>query len=330
MASVKAREGQNPKWVRCDLSKIFENASLQTLMDDILNQQEVTFTEDKSAPAAYDFPDFGANRLQPTALKHLCEELSEYLERAVSPLSEIPVCMILQRRAIVWERVLEACEQQLYSGGNLHRVIAALRKEGDEEGEGKTREKTPQRQEMSEKLSGNDILIEMGVKTGLSVVFSLLKQTWAQLAWQRQIEQQLQATGAMVPFATPQVNLPNEILRSVLDVLKGMPPLSLANVKTLSSLSLVCLEQSTEFLKWVLSPDSWVDSEGKRLTTEILFSLALQYGNLNSLVEWVDRMLACLIGYECKPGVPQPSLSLGFCQGVLKEIRRRTVSVFLV
>jgi len=70
------------------------------------------------------------------------------------------------------------------------------------------------------------------VKASLLVVFSLLKQTWAQLAWQKQVKEQMKVSGAVVPFAG--VNLPNEVLRSVLNVMMGIPLTS-------------CLQQASEF-----------------------------------------------------------------------------------
>jgi len=141
--------------------------------------------------------------------------------------TDIPSVIIIQRRTIVWERVMEAFLEELYSDDALLRVFA-----GEEEfGEGKGKEEKGKKEEASkveqssEKLSGNEILVEVGVKAGLSVVFSLLKQTWAQLAWQKQVEEQMKVSGAVVPFAG--VNLPNEVLRPVLDVMEGIPLTSL-------------------------------------------------------------------------------------------------------
>ena len=68
-----------------------------------------------------------------------------------------------------------------------------------------------------------------------------------------------------------------------------------------------------------------MDAEGKRLATEILFSLALQYGSPNNLIEWVEKVIACLISYEGKGDVVRPSLSLKFCSTALEEIRKHTL-----
>ncbi len=326
---------RNPQWVKCDLESIFSAEELQKLSDDVFSHKEASFTVDKTAPKAYDFPDFGASCLQPSALQHICEGLSGYLGRAVAPVSDIPAFTVMERRWVVWQRVVAACQQQVYSEVNLKRVVTAMSTEGwegeGEEGVVKEKEGTSSLPNLPpEKRSGNDILVEMGVKTGLSVVFSLLKQAWAQLTWQRQIEQQLKAAGTSLPLASmaaPAVSLPNEVLRSVLEVLKGVPPLSLANTKAMSRLSIKCLEQSAEFLEWVVHPDSWVDEEGKRLTSEIVVSLALQRGSLNSMLEWAEKTLSCLASYEGSPeGVSRPSLSVEFCRQVLEEVRQRTVS----
>ena len=323
MAKVRAKEGQNPKWVRCDLGDIFNNKSLQKLMEDTLYRHEVTFPEDNSVASLwYDFPDFGASQLQPTALKRVCRELGRYLERAaVTSVANIPSVIIIQRRIIVWERVIEAFLEELYLDDALLRVFA-----GEEEfGEGKGKEEEMSKVEQSsEKLSGSEVLVEVGVKAGLSVVFLLLKQTWVQLAWQKQVEEQMKVSGAVVPFAG--VNLPNEVLRSVLDVMKGIPPLSLSNPKS-SHLETSCLQQASAFLDWILQPESFVDAEGKRLAAEILFSLALPYSSLSNLIEWVEKILTCLISYEGKEDVVRPSLSLEFCHTALEEIRKRTVSI---
>lgn len=333
MAELNITPGQNSKWLQCDLAELFDLEKLQKFVETLTSSDELSFTEDTSPPPQYEFPDFGANRLQPTALRHLCLELSSYLKRAVSPTLEIPSVMILLRMGLVWERILEACGSESYTRTNIQRVIVALQKEEQISLESDNGEETKEVSKAStEKKSGNEMLVEMGVKTGLSVVFSLLKQTWAQLAWQKQLELTLQQSGAVqLPAlgAAPVVSLPNEVLKSILDIMKGIPPLSLSNKRALSSLSNTCLTQSCEFLEWIIKPDSYVGSEGKRLAVEIMLSIALQYGDLVSLLEWVSKMLDILGLYqERKEGAGQCAdltLSREFCDWMLEEIRKRTV-----
>ena len=332
MAELTIAPGQNSKWLQCDLSELFDLEKVQRFVELLISSDELSFKEDTSPPPQYDFPDFGANQLQPTALKHLCLELSTCLKRTVSPVLETPSVIILLRMQFIWERILKAFGSESYTRVNMQRVIAALQKEEQmslESSDASEEMKEPSKAS-AEKKSGNEVLVEMGVKTGLSVVFSLLKQAWAQLAWQKQLELTLQQSGAVVPFSSssgvvPVISLPNEVLKSILDILKGIAPLSLSNKRALSSLSETCLSQSREFLEWIVRPDSCVDNEGKRLAMEIMLSVTLQYGDLVSLLEWVSKMLNVLALYQGKESSGVLTLSKDFCDWVLSEIRRRTV-----
>lgn len=336
MAELSIAPGQNSKWLQCDLSELFDLEKVQKFVELLTSSGELSFTEDTSPPPQYDFPDFGANRLQPTALKHLCLELSTYLRRTISPVLETPSILILLRMGLIWERILEAFSTESYTRVNIQRVITALQKEEQIslEGSDVSKETKEPSKASAEKKSGNEVLVEMGVKTGLSVVFSLLKQAWAQLAWQKQLELTLQQSGTIVPFSSPSgvipvISLPNEVLKSILDILKGIPPLSLSNKRALSSLSESCLTQSREFLEWIVRPDSYVDNEGKRLAMEIMLSVTLQYGDLVSLLEWISKMLAVLALYQGQESGGNITLSKEFCDWVLSEIRRRTVRLRL-
>lgn len=333
MASVELKtikDSQNPEWMRCDVGKVFDMDELQKLSETVVGHKEVSFALEQPLPLTFDFPDFGASRLQPTALEHICQGLSQHLEKAVVTVSDVPAYLILERQRIVWGRVIRAVQQQIYLAENFKRIFTNRNKEEAEAREGEKDEDKATLSPSSEKIAGNEILVEMGIKTGLGVVFTLLKQAWAQLAWQRQVEEQLQAAGktlSLPSFSSPQISLPNEVLRSVLDVLKGIAPLSLANDKMLSKMSIECLKQSAEFLDWIVGPEAWVDEEGKRLALEITLNLALQRGSLISLLEWAEKALACLSRYKGFPeGTSIPSLSVEFCQQLLEEVYERTVS----
>lgn len=331
MAEITAKESNNPRWVSCDLAQVFDSRALGRLLEDITSQNEVRFIDEKSALKTFDFPDFSSNRLSTAALVHIAQGLSQNIARAVSSVSETPAVMLMKRQSLVWRRVVSACEQHVYSESNLKRALSALQ---GQEGEGELGDDVKKQPDVSEqvdspeKRTGNDILVELGIKTGLTVVFSLLKQSWAQLSWQRLIEQQLSMRSALCSPGLPQPSLPNEVLRSVLVVLKGIPPLSLSNMKSLNKLSACCLEQSTEFLYSIVQADSFVDQEGKRLACEIMLSLVLQQGTLNTVLVWVEKMLSCLAGYAGRDEARSKScvLSMEACLEAVEEIRRRTVS----
>lgn len=319
------------KWASYDVTRLFSPASLKEIPD----CEEHESLEKLAARSS--FPDFGAHLLQRTALAHVCADLRKHIHLALSAVSDIPSVIVAGRMSLVWDRVVEECLSDLYSPGNVDRILKSGQTE--EAGErvavepsisaGSSNISRSTRSE--EKLTGNSFLMEVGVKTGLSIVFSLLKQAWSQLAWQRQLEHTLAQSVSLPlpPPAAPVINLPNEVLKSVLDVLVTIPPLSLSNPKTISEFSEVCLSQSMEFLRWVVSPTSQVDTEGKRLAMQILLSVYLQRGSLLHLLEWVESILLLLVSYRAEGGVAlsPPSLELGYCRNILTEIRTRTVSV---
>ena len=325
---IQAKDGENPEWVSVDFSKMFDGNELQGLINSMLQNGEVFFssTVDRTTPASFEFPDFGANRLCKAAQNHLCDELAYYTRRTVSTVSDMPSVLLIERRAGVWKRVLVACEGHCYSEGNLRKALQAQASEQDPK-----ENETEDLETSAERKSSNEVLLEIGVKSALRMMFTLLQQAWGQLAWQRQLEKTLITSSLTIttPFRAPTISLPNEVLRSVLEILKAIPPLSFSNHCSLSKLSQECLKTSTEFLLWVLSPESLVDAEGKRLAAETVLTLTLHYGVLHSLLEWVDKMLACLASYhdrEGEEGVGPPLLSKEFCDHALEELRSRTVS----
>ncbi|KAG2466568.1 HERC1 ligase, partial [Polypterus senegalus] len=125
--------------------------------------------------------------------------------------------------------------------------------------------------------SGTDALIEMGVRTGLTLFFSLLQQNWLQSK------------------QDPSLALCNDVLATACSVLSSLPPLSLANENKISSVGLDCLSQVTVFLKKTSVPSSGVDSVGRKLTLELLLGLAVQRGSLRFLLEWIEVALTASV-----------------------------------
>ncbi|TRY98659.1 hypothetical protein DNTS_005902 [Danionella cerebrum] len=122
--------------------------------------------------------------------------------------------------------------------------------------------------------SGTDVLIEMGVRTGLSLLFALLRQSWQRGRLEN----------------PPDVMLCNEVLATASSVLAALPPLSLANENKIPTVGLDCLAQVGDFLKKTAVSGSGADRAGRRLALELLLSLALQRGSLRFLLEWVEAV----------------------------------------
>ncbi|XP_072428176.1 probable E3 ubiquitin-protein ligase HERC1 isoform X3 [Chiloscyllium punctatum] len=141
--------------------------------------------------------------------------------------------------------------------------------------------------------TGTDVLIEMGVKTGLSLLFALIQQNWQQSK------------------LDPSLSLCNDVLCTACTIINSLPPLSLANESKIPQVGLDCLAQVTTFLKKMTMPSSGADSQGRRLASELLLGLAVQRGSLKFLLEWIEVALAAsaaaanasekegMIGYDC-------------------------------
>jgi len=85
-------------------------------------------------------------------------------------------------------------------------------------------------------------LLEVGVKTGLSLVLTLLQQSWQS--------------------GTSGGSLGNSVLGVAHSLLMALPPLSLANETQLNRLAVDSLQQVTKFLLEASLPQGGADSEG--------------------------------------------------------------------
>ena len=109
--------------------------------------------------------------------------------------------------------------------------------------------------------AGQSALIELGVTSGLSLVFALLQQNWS--------SQQNQGNGTGRPIL-----LCNQVLQTALDVLMNFGPLSLAtpnNVGNSKDVAEKSLNQVTEFLQTCSNPASTHgDVEGSQVHCKLV------------------------------------------------------------
>lgn len=132
-------------------------------------------------------------------------------------------------------------------------------------------------------VTGSHALLEVAVKTGLSLLFALLRQSWYY---------------SQLPDG-PQPNLCNQVLRTALDVVKSLPVLSLASESQLSSLGLETLTQVCSFLESTADPKSGATKSDRKLCCELLLALAAQRGSLPYLLEWISMALQCSGSESC-------------------------------
>ena len=126
--------------------------------------------------------------------------------------------------------------------------------------------------------TGSAALMELGVTTGLTLVFALLKQNWANAA-----------------TAPGSGQLSSEVLRSALTVLRTLPPLSLSpSVVAIPRVGQNSLEQITDFLARCARISETGDEQGSRLCVEILLCLAVLRGSLLHMLLWIGTCLNVL------------------------------------
>uniref|UniRef100_A0A671M3V6 Hect domain and RLD 7 n=1 Tax=Sinocyclocheilus anshuiensis TaxID=1608454 RepID=A0A671M3V6_9TELE len=210
------------------------------------------------------------------------EEKEEYLSALLHSqrclahrmLARTPFALSLHHRLVILQRVFYALHSKYHD-----RFRAPLPPQpSSSSAEGGTLESVsePWPTGSSRSKSGTDVLIEMGVRTGLSLLFALLRQSWQRGHLEN----------------PPDVALCNEVLATASSVLAALPPLSLANENKIPTVGLDCLMQVGDFLKKTAVSGSGADRAGRRLSLELLLSLALQRGSLRFLLEWVEVALA--------------------------------------
>ncbi|KAL3866609.1 hypothetical protein ACJMK2_043893 [Sinanodonta woodiana] len=131
--------------------------------------------------------------------------------------------------------------------------------------------------------SGNEALVELGIKTGLHFMFSLLKQNW------------------ILASQTGTISICNNVLNTALDIVSSLPPLSLASESKLTSLGVDSLNEVTQFLRTVSTPSSCADVTGRRLASELMLAMAAQRGSLRYLLEWIELSLVTASRARSKP-----------------------------
>ncbi len=117
--------------------------------------------------------------------------------------------------------------------------------------------------------SGTDVLLQMGVKAGLSLLFSLMKQSW------------MQSTGSSCELCL-------DVLSTASSITLALPPLSLSNDAKLPQLAKDSLQQVMHFLSDTISGKFPANSEGRFVCVDLLLGLSLQRGSLFSVLEWIE------------------------------------------
>ncbi|XP_030232116.1 probable E3 ubiquitin-protein ligase HERC1 isoform X5 [Gadus morhua] len=296
---LKWLEHLNSSWITEDSESIATREGVSVLYSKLLaNKEVVLLPQQVLCLKGPQLPDFERESLSSDEQEHYLDALlGSQLALAKMVCSDSPFAAALRKRLLVLQRIFYALSNKYHDKGKVKQ-----QQHSPDNGSGSADMHT-----VSERpRSSTDALIEMGVRTGLSLLFALLRQSWM-----------------MPPPPNPSghpggnVNLCNNVIHTAIDVVSSLPPLSLANESKIPPMGLDCLAQVTSFLKGVTMPNSGADILGRRLASELLLGLASQRGSLRYLLEWIEMGLAAsavvcsmekstvlqnqegLIGYDC-------------------------------
>ncbi|XP_055971788.1 probable E3 ubiquitin-protein ligase HERC1 [Sorex fumeus] len=263
---LKWLEHLNSSWITEDSESIATREGVSVLYSKLVSNKEVVpLPQQVLCLKGPQLPDFERESLSSDEQDHYLEALlSSQLALAKMVCSDSPFAGALRKRLLVLQRVFYALSNKYHDKGKV-----------------KQQQHSPESScgaadvhSVSERpRSSTDALIEMGVRTGLSLLFALLRQSW------------------MVPASGPGLSLCNDVIHTAIEVVSSLPPLSLANESKIPPMGLDCLSQVTTFLKGVTIPNSGADTLGRRLASELLLGLAAQRGSLRYLLEWIEMAL---------------------------------------
>lgn len=264
---MKWLEHLNSSWVMEGCENIASREGTASLYSRLVGNQEVVSMPQQvlhlKGPL---LPDFDREPLSTDEQEHYLNSLlSSQLNLARTVCADSPFSAILQKRLVVLRRIFHAIGTKYHDREKTRQV-----QHSEEGAPGADESKSAGERSRT----GTEALIEMGVRTGLSLLFSLLRQTWT--------ANQSNPGG---------LNLCNDVLQTALDVICSLPPLSLANESKLPALGLSMLGEITHFLKSVTMPAAGADLLGKRLSSELVLALAAQRGSLRYLLEWIEMAM---------------------------------------
>lgn len=269
---LKWLEHLNSSWITEDSESVSTREGVSVLYSKLLaNKEVVLLPQQVLCLKGPQLPDFERESLSSDEQEHYLDALlSSQLALAKMVCSDSPFAAALRKRVLVLQRIFYALSNKYHDKGKVKQ-----QQHSPENSCGAT-----DLQSVSERpRSSTDALIEMGVRTGLSLLFALLRQSWM-----------MPPPTTSAPGGT--INLCNDVIHTAIDVVSSLPPLSLANESKIPPMGLDCLAQVTTFLKGVTMPNSGADILGRRLASELLLGLASQRGSLRYLLDWIEMALA--------------------------------------
>ncbi|XP_055489136.1 LOW QUALITY PROTEIN: probable E3 ubiquitin-protein ligase HERC1 [Leucoraja erinacea] len=286
---LKWLEHLNSSWALEDSESIATREGASTLYEKLLQNKEVVgISQQAQHLIGPRLPDFEhESSAVEERERYLSALLNSQQNLARTVFGNSPFAVALHMRLVSLQRIFYALSHKYHDRFRPERQVQ--------------RQSSDSRLNLDDMLarnkiikSGTDVLIEMGVKTGLSLLFALIQQNWQQSK------------------IDPSLSLCNDVLCTACTIINSLPPLSLANENKIPQVGLDCLAQVTTFLKKMTMPSSGADNEGRRLAAELLLGLAVQRGSLKFLLEWIEVALAASTAATKTPFEPEKEGMIGY------------------
>ncbi|KAL0271708.1 UNVERIFIED_CONTAM: hypothetical protein PYX00_008714 [Menopon gallinae] len=210
------------------------------------------------------FPDYDVEPINSVDFEpYIASVLDSQLSNSQIAKAETLFSSVVRQRLFVLHRIFYAVYTKYQNKEKIKCDLAFTENEGTS-----TRSLT-----LNRTSQAPHVLLEIGVKTGLNLIFMLLNQNWQ----------------------NGQEAICNSVLETACNVVTNLPPLSLSNESHLTQLGVESLQQITDFLFQVAIPQgksTGADVKGRSLATKLLLNLALQRGSLYHLLCWVQLALS--------------------------------------
>uniref|UniRef100_H2YDI5 Uncharacterized protein n=1 Tax=Ciona savignyi TaxID=51511 RepID=H2YDI5_CIOSA len=257
----------NYNWMKLDFEKdLHDRNGVNKLFNILISNKEVSLMSNSALlDSGQLLRDFEQDVSTPSEQNHYIETLMKNQVTLSQAVCEGTMFgQSVQKQLTVVQRIFHACFSKYHLGNHVT---------SQDQVETSSLTTTSQVVTMNfdHKFSGSEALIEMGVRTALRLVFTLIRHSWSE------------------PSLASQIC--SDVLQTALDVLVSLPALSLADEAKIPIMGLDCLKQVYDFLKSVVVGRFVATPETIQISCELLLLLAFQRGSLKHLLDWIEMSL---------------------------------------
>jgi E3 ubiquitin-protein ligase HERC1 len=286
---------------------LVERNAVNDLYNKLVTNQEVVIVQQANLQTKSPvLPDFDRESVTTQEQEHFLNVLfHSQFQLAQLAYSHSSFAIVLQKRLLVLQRMIHSIASKYHARDkNQHAdhsgpAETSKSDKGTVSGRGVTADGSSR--------SGTDALIEMGVKTGLSLVFALLRQNW-----------NTKGDESTVVLCT-------SVLQTAIDVVSSLPALSLSSDVKLSGLGTAALSDVVVFLKNLMVSGVDVHPECRRLSAELMLTIAVQRGSLRHMLEWIESALRAAAANSVADSGTKSAKDLAIRNDVLLRILQQMV-----